>query len=645
MKKNVFLVIILLSFLQINAQDLGPETMLKIDNKAISKEEFLRLYNKNKTNISTGEVTSVSDYLTLFINFQLKVAEAEKLGFDTLSSFVTELNGYRDQLARPYLIDSETNDKIIKEAYERMQLEVRASHILIEIPKDATPEDTLAAYEKAIAIRNRILFGEPYENVAKGASEDKSVKYNSGDLGYFTVFQMVYPFEDAVYQMNVGDISMPVRTQFGYHIIKKTDSRESKGEVKVAHIMLLTPAGIDPVEAQKKKAKINEIYHRLKQGEDFAVLAKEFSEDRGSARNGGELPWFGSGKMVPEFENAAFGLTFNGEVSLPVKTSFGWHILKRIDRKEIGNFADMEAEIKYKVGKDQRIEVARLALINKLKSANGFKLKEGNIPFYYDTIEKKLFVSQKYLNPAYKQNDTLFTYQNQVILEKDFTDYLNKTTKGIELNPHIYKLVFNQMVENKILDTENKNLELKYPDFKYTMKEYHDGILYFEITDKLVWSKALNDSIGLFNYYNDHKEDYLWDEKFDGSVYYCANQKVYKKVSKIINSKSFGKKITNENLLEKINVENDEQLKIVTNVFSQGENEDVDFNIWHLNKTNSNKLVIVKGKLIQKEQKTFEECKGQVISDYQNFIEKQWTEELQKNYTVTINQHVLSNIK
>ena len=322
MNKFVLLIVTFFSFYQLFAQQADSDLLLTIDGKKIPKEEFIRLYTKNKTNITTGEVTSVPDYLELFINFQLKVLEAEKLGYDTLSSFINELKGYREQLARPYLIDKESNDLIIKEAYERMLLEVRASHILVEVFPDALPDDTLFAYDKALAIRTRIINGEPFEYVAKGASDDKSVKYNGGDLGYFTVFEMVYPFENAVYQMNIGDISMPVRTQFGYHIIKKTDSRKSNGQVKVAHIMLLTPQGIVPSDEQRKKEQINELYHRLKKGEDFIELAKQFSEDRGSSRNGGDLPWFGVGRMVPEFEKAAFELKLNGDISLPVKTSF-----------------------------------------------------------------------------------------------------------------------------------------------------------------------------------------------------------------------------------------------------------------------------------------------------------------------------------
>ncbi|MDX9696265.1 MAG: peptidylprolyl isomerase [Bacteroidales bacterium] len=645
MNKIVFLLLAFLMVFQLNAQQQADETLLTVDGKKISKNEFLNQYNKNKTNITTGEVMSVDEYLQLFINFQLKVREAEKSGLDTLPSFKNELKGYRDQLARPYLIDNTTNEKLIKEAFSRMQYEVRASHIHVEVSPEAAPEDTLLAYEKALALRLRVINGEPFEYVAKGASDDKSVKYNGGDLGYFTVFDMVYPFENAVYKMKVGEISMPVRTQYGYHIIQKTDVRKSIGQIKVAHIMLLTPQGIPAAEEQSKKALINEIYHRTKNGEDFAELAKQYSEDRGSINNGGELPWFGTGKMIPEFEKAAFSLSSNGSISQPVKTSFGWHIIKRIDKKEVGTFEELESELKYKVGKDQRIDVARTALINKLKSQNGFRIKESNNPCYYDSTESRLMANTRYLDQKLKRNDTLFVYAGKVTREKEFSNYLNNINGSNDLDPEKLRKYFTYFVESIILETEDKSLEKKYPEFKNTIKEYHDGILYFEITDQKVWSKAQNDSVGQLKYYEENKNNYVWDEKFDGAVYYSENAKILKKVSKTINKSSFGKKVTNNDLLKKYNTLDNQQLKIITGVFNRGENEYVDYYIWKMNKPADYNNALVNGKVQPEYVKSFHETKGQIISDYQSYLEKSWTEELKSKYNVTINEKVLAEIK
>lgn len=621
----------------------SEEVLLTINDHKILKEEFVRIYEKNKTNLSTGEITSVDDYLDLFVNFKLKVIEAEKLGYDTLPSFVKEFEGYKKQLARPYLLDNQKNEEIIKEAYERMQTEVRASHILVEVEQDALPEDTAQAYEKAMEIRRRILQGEAFEVVAKGSSDDPSVKNNGGDLGYFTVFQMIYPFENAVYNTKVGEISMPVRTRYGYHIIQVTDKRKARGEVKVAHIMLTVPRDYSKEEEKQNKVLINELYHRIKQGEDFAELAKEYSEDRGSARKGGELPWFSTGRMVKEFEDAAFALSSIGEVSQPVRTGFGWHLIKLLDKKEIPDFKDAKSEIKQKVGKDRRSEVARYALIEKLKDEYNFKEKTENIPAVYDTLAKDYVLKQEYINPNAILMDTLFTFLDKVFMQKDFVMFINKQKADTGLTPYQYSKFYNEFIDDKILEVEESILEEKYKEYKYLLKEYHDGMLLFEITDDMVWSKAVNDSVGLKDYYKKNRKKYMWDERWKGSIYECSDKNVCNKVAKIISKRKFGRKTTNDDLIKQFNNET-EELKITTATISKGENKYIDKIVW--NKGNANtSLILTKGEILQSTPKPFEDARGAVISDYQDYLEKEWIKKLREKYNIQVNQDVLSSIK
>ena len=645
MKKICLLIFSVFILSNVFANNQDDEILLTINDKKITKNEFVRIYNKNKTNFSTGEVTSLDEYLDLFINFKLKVFEAESLGLDTIASFVNEFEGYKKQLARPYLLDNQANEHVVKEAYERMQNEIRASHILVKLSIDATPEDTAKAYEKAIEIRRRILSDEPFKMVAKASSDDPSVKNNGGDLGFFTVFQMIYPFESAVYNSEIGEISYPVRTRFGYHIIKVTDKRKARGQVKVAHIMLTVPRGTTLKVENEKKQLINELYHKFKNGEDFSELAKQYSEDRGSAKNGGELPWFGTGKMVKSFEKAAFAIKANGEVSQPVRTGFGWHLIKRIDRKEIPAFEEAESEIKRKVGKDKRSDVARAALIIKLKLEYNFLEKESNIPVNYDTVDNVFVLNHKYLNINSSLDDTLFSFLNRVYFEKDFANFVKKKKGHESFHPYKYKTLYDEFIENKILEVEESMLENKYPEYKYLLKEYHDGMLLFEITDQKIWSSAINDSIGLVKYYEDHKAEYLWDERWDGSLYFCSNEQIYSKVSKIINKGSFGNKITNNDLLEQFNSEN-ELLKIETEIFDKGENEFVDYFIWNKKKIDiDSKYVLYKGKKIAKKEKALDEAKGLVISDYQDYLDKEWINKLRSKYNIQINNEVLSTIK
>jgi len=330
MKKRLFLALGLVLAFQATAQK--DETVLEIDGKKVSKSEFLQIYLKNN-NDPKYDKASLDEYMELFKKFKLKVAEAEASGYDTIPKLKKELEGYRKQLSQPYLVDSSQNMALVKQAYDRMKTEVRASHILIRVEEGA---DTVSAYTRIMALKKRIDGGEDFATVAKGkgGSEDPSVTRNNGDLGYFTAFQMVYPFEEAAYNTPVGKVSNPVRTKFGYHIIQVVDQRPARGTMKAAHIMVATGKDATPEDLASAEKKTEEIYAKLKEGTSFESLAAEFSDDSQTADKGGVLPLFGTGtttRMVPEFEEAAFLLKTDGEYSKPVKTDFGYHIIKRLE--------------------------------------------------------------------------------------------------------------------------------------------------------------------------------------------------------------------------------------------------------------------------------------------------------------------------
>lgn len=641
MRKIPGLLIILIFWFFAIAKAQKSEVLLSIDDETITKNEFLRFYQKNKINLTTGETIPVDEYLELFINFKLKVIEAKNQGLDTTQEFINEFEGYKKQLSRPYLLDPERLDELVEEAYHRMQYEVRASHILVRVKPDAIPEDTAYAYKKAINLRNRILRGEPFHIVAKGSSDDPSVKNNAGDLGYFTVFQMVYPFESAVYNLNVDEISYPVKTRFGYHIIKLTDKKEARGQIKTAHIML-SASGKNDAE---KKELINELYHRLRQGEDFAKLAKEYSDDKGSARNGGELPWFGVGQMVQEFENTAFNLKSNGDISKPVKTNYGWHIIKRIDRKEPKSFEIIKDDIRRKVINDRRSLMAQKALIEKLKEEYHFKEKKVNLPVFFDSTEDAFVYNELYFEWENNLTDTLFTFANKKVSVKEFEFFIQQKQGRQNITPFQYNKLYEEFVDQKILQFEESRLEQKHPEYKYLLKEYYEGMLLFEIMDQEVWSKAINDTSGLKKYYNNHKENYMWDERWSGSIYYCKNNDVYRKVKKEINKRRFGRRVTNNDLLEKFNKET-EVLKIETGLFNKGENNIIDEMVWEKSSNeNENLLILIKGEEVKPAIKPFNEAKGLVISDYQEYLEKKWVEKLRSKYNIQINNQVLSSIQ
>ncbi len=349
--------------------------LMTVDGRPVTRSEFESTYKKNNKNAPVTK-EALDEYLDLFINYKLKVRAAEEAGLDTVSKFKTELDGYRKQLARPYLIDRELNDELVREAFDRSREEVRASHILVKVEPEASPADTLVAWKRINALRDRVVGGEDFKVVAsgKGGSEDPSAEKNGGDLGWFSVLQMVYPFETAAFNTPVGQVSKPIRTRFGYHIIKVVGRRPAQGEVKVAHIMVRA-SDQDPADKQAAaEAKVHEAYNRVKSGElTFADAALKYSDDDGTSGKGGELPMFGSGKMIEEFEKAAFALKKNDDVSEPFRTSFGWHIIKRLDYKAPPAFEEAKADLKSRIARDSRAEITRKKFLNDLRTTYKYK--------------------------------------------------------------------------------------------------------------------------------------------------------------------------------------------------------------------------------------------------------------------------------
>ncbi len=659
MKNIVSALLLTASVLTINAQEKDP-VLLTIGEKGVNLSEFNAIFNKNNSKEKYNE-ESVKEYLDLYIKFKLKVREAEDLGYDTLPKFTKELAGYRGQLALPYLTDKEVTDGLIKEAYNRMKLDVRASHILIKVDENASSQDTLAAYNKAIKTRKRILAGEDFVAVAKEVSTDPSAQKNGGDLGYFSVLHMVYAFETAAFETKVGDISLPVRTKFGYHIIKVVDKREARGSIKVAHIMVKTGKGaVSHVKGDAPKLKIEEIYGKLKDGEDFAVLAKQYSDDTGSAKRGGELPEFNTGKMVETFENTAFGLAKNGDYSEPIKTDFGWHIIKRLGLKKVAPFEELEESIKAKVARDSRSNRSKKALLQKIKDENGFveNIKERND--FYKLVNKEDYLKgtweaekaakyTKLMFAFYAKDGDKFEY-TQADFAADFakSKYSNRNNKNVNVELEINR-VYAKILSNKAVAFKDSRLSKTSDEFRLLMQEYRDGILLFDLTDEKVWSKAVKDSSGLDAFYEKNKENYMWAQRAEATLYICNDATIAKNVNKLLKKRS-KKAYTNDDLLKMTNVESQLALKIEEGKYSKGDNVEVDKAAWEkgtLSNINREKaIVIVEVKnILVPEAKLLKEIKGLITSDYQNHLEKEWVSNLKSKYAVVVNNDVLKLVK
>jgi len=650
MKKISFCTILVLFFSFILSSQQKDQVILTIDNHNITKAEFLRIYSKNNAK-NNPDSKSVREYMEMFINYKLKVIEAEHQGFDTVSSFVSEFKNYRDQLSKPYLEDKTTTDNLMHEAYERMKSEVRCRHIFIKLNIYPAPEDTLKAYKKAMEAREKLLKGEPWDSVMVKYTEDKNYLRNN-DIGYFTAFQTVYLYEEAAFALKKGEISIPVRTNRGYYIIQLIDRRPSRGEIKVAHIMVAFPENAKPDEIDSAHKKIENIYLRLNSGEKFEDLAKKYSDDKRSADKGGELNWFGVGQMIPEFENAAFSLFKDGDYSVPIRSSFGWHIIKRIASRPLASFEERKDFIKQHIQTDERIQRGKLAVIEKVKKKYNFKDHPEKLKALKSILDTSIFKGtwDKAKADALK-NEILFTLGNNSYSVKDLADYIvtnNRIHKIISIDV-LVDMMYKDYVNAKIVEYENNHLEEEYPEFRYLVQEYHDGILLFNLMEQKIWTQAAKDTVGLEKYYNDHIDVYKWGKRVDALVVTSPNKSLIDEAYKlapdfnsgIIKGKDILFKVCKDSVKACINV--------TESLFEKGDNLFLDSIGWE---PGISEIILKEGKygfFVKKGtkepgQKTLQDAKGTCIADYQLYLEQQYISELRKKYKITVNDDVLNSL-
>ncbi len=621
----------------------SAQDVLTIDSQNISLEEFNNVFYKNN---NSKKLTKeyLDEYMHLFVNFKLKVKEANDLGLDTLADFISELDGYRIQLAKPYLKNKEFDENMLTEAYNRMKQDIKASHILIAIDENATAKQEKEAYDKILAIRSLIIDKTiSFANAAKKNSDDKSALTNGGDLSYFTTFMMVYDFESAAYGTDINEISMPIRTKYGYHIIKVTDKREASGEVKVAHIMFKSGQGSDDKKLNEAKDNINKIAELLNNGEDFSDVAERFSEDRSTAVKGGVLPAFNVGKMVPEFESVAFGLNKVGDISNPFRTEYGWHIITLLERKGVPKFEEVKAELKSKIENDSRGELSKAALFTKLHKT----YKVVNSPKVYTAFRMQAAktIALGTFSSLSENNAKLVAINGQAIAVSSFVKYilLNQMV-GSDIDA-----MYLAFVNEELLAYEESQLETNYPEYKALLKEYREGILLFDLTNTKVWTKAVEDTVGLKNFYTANKSYYTWGKRVDATIYSCIDLSTAKSVKREIFRKHRGN-VTDAEILTKINTNSPLSLQINTNKFVEGENEYVDTVLWKVgiagdirNKDGSYVIVDIH-EVLDSGLKALNECRGKVISDYQDALMIEWITSLKEKYKVSINKEVLYSL-
>lgn len=643
------------------------DVVLEVAGEKITKKTFVDLYQRNNPNPEKKIIRKdLKEYLDLFINYKLKIAEAKHLGLDTLKSYTEEVNNYRKQLIEPYLNDKTVTEELVNEAYERSKEIIRASHILISIPTNATPIDTLEAYNKALEIRKRILNGEDFGNLAVQYSEDPSakdqdkkegqkngLKGNKGDLGYFTSFSMIYPFESACYNLKTNEISMPIRSQRGYHIIKVTDRKPAPfSTCNLAHIWINCDQHSSMDEC---KNLINEAYKKLQNKVPFDSVALMYSDDKYSSSKKGILMSQRVVNLPVEYIDMITKTPLN-QISLPFETRYGWHIIMPIQLIPVQSLEEQRKTIEQRISKDVRSYKTIEEFVKKSKIEYNFKEDLSKIEAVSKILTDSIFSGKWKVPEKFEGNAQIFSIGDYYFTQKNLAEEIAKRqhVQTPEYIPTYVNNLYNKIANEKIVEYADSKLESKYPDLKVTVDEFRDGILIFAITDKFVWNKSLVDTIGLSQYYEKNKEKYQWKERVDATIFNFYKELDMNKAEKVI-KKGIKKNISNDEIIEnlakkfKIKENTVQYFDYKWNKYEKGDNKVVDNTNWNLGISNpveegKKKCIVIVHKIIPPTTKTLEEAKGIVTSDYQEYLEEQWIKNLRANYTYKVNNDVFNSI-
>ncbi len=641
---------------------LDKQVLMTIGDQDVTVKEFCDVYYKNNLKNDVIEKKSVDDYLDLFTTFRMKVMEAERMKLDTSAKFQKELAGYRKQLAKPFMSSDDITDELLQEAYEREQKDIRASHILIRCDKNALPSDTLKAYNKAMDIRKKALKGEDFGKLADQYSDDPSAKGwaasdqrpaspgNHGDLGYFTVFNMVYPFETGAYNTKEGEISMPVRSDFGYHIIKVQSVTEAMGTVQAAHIFLQLPfdAPKDDVDAMQQKA--NNIYKQLidQDGKNWNEMVKQYSDDKGTISRNGALSNFTVSRIVPEFIEVCKSLDIN-EIGKPVRTNYGFHIIKLLGKSGVGTFEKESKGLTERIEKDMRSKKSEEVVLKQVRNEYKFKQNDKNLETFMATIDSSIL--RKAYEPAANvdMNATLFTMEGNPTKVSDFVDYIKKNmTPQKYVTPATYAYQLYENFSNETaMDYADAHLEMKYPEFKELVQEYKDGILLFDLMDREVWDKAVKDTTGLKEFHERNASKYMWDKRAYATIITVTRPESLPKVKALLDSG-----IELDSLRSTIQRDSINYVFVRKGYYQKGDNQYVDQTEWKVGVRNeipstvdqSTTIVCIR-ELRNPEPKTLKEARGLVTSDYQVELEQKWIMSLKERYPVKINEKVLDKVR
>ncbi len=615
------------------------QVLMTINNKPVTLSEFEYLFHKNNSQQVTPQ--SIDDYLQMFITYKQKVAEAEAEGIDKSQAFQNEFDGYRRDLAEPYLRIQEVEDSLVNAIYDRMKEEVDVSHIMIANHGEGIERE--AQKTRLDSIRTAILNGSDFAELARRFSIDRSVVRNGGHMGYITAAKFPYTFEDAAYTTPVGQISPVIETPFGYHIVKVNARRPARGQVLVEHILKLTQ-GLTDTEAAAKKAQIDSIANVLANGADFAAVAAVESEDPGSKRNGGKLQWFGTGMMVPEFETASFDLK-KGEISAPVKTAYGYHLIHKLDSKGIDPIETVAPMIKNAISQDERGQLPRKRKLEQLRKKFNASVNRRNISVVRDEIIANGGLDSTLLARYIAENLPVASLEKtEIPLSEIVAEILGIIGTPAQQAEAIEQMVAREL-DNALLEAERQDLAKTNTDYSNLLNEYRDGMLLFEISDNKVWTKAKQDKEGLENFFRANREKYTWDKpRYKGYVIFATSDSVMNAARNYLAANT----VAADSIVPTLRKQFGKNIKVEKVIAAKGENNITDYLGFGGKKPETKGkwawYFPYRDKVLDAPEEAAD-VRGAVTGDYQNLLEEQWVAQLKKKYPAKINKKVLKKAK
>lgn len=600
----------------------------QIDELEIRSNEFLYAFKKNRSTTDDVNADTLRAYVDNYINFKLKVLEARKQGLDTLTAFKEELAGYLSQIKKPYLENPKAEEELIKETHRRMQIEINASHLLIKVKPNASPEDTLEAYQFIDSLKSLIKSREEFEDQARKHSQDGSAA-NGGQLGWFSAMDMVGLFETAAYKTNSKEVSEIVKTQFGYHILFVNESRPSRGKLKTSHIFFSTQERTN----QEAKTLATSIYDSLNSGANWNLMARKYSDDARTRMNGGQLPWARIKQLPDDFFDYAYALKSN-DISAPSQTRFGWHIIRLDAEEPVKELAELRPDIEQRLKSSRMNQLNNGELIKKLKIENGFSQNQDLLTVYLTAISNQE-VSNKILKSK------IFTLGQKSFLVNDFTNTL--PSQNISLNSDIVNSLYLDFEKKMIIAYEDSIAPTKYPEYGFLRKEYEEGLLLFEIMQDKIWGKAISDSVGTKAFYLKNKRNYTATERLSVNVLTSTDESI---INKLVNNKTKNRSV--DHLIKSSLTEKERALlKNVKRIIKASEIPN-----FEATELKSGSWVESKGakelyfieKVIPAGSLPFEEIKGRVLSDYQDHLDQKWVKKLRRSYKVKVNNKSIEKL-